>query len=103
MLRGYLGHRGYVKVPDPWSDLASDERRELVIREFQLALLQHPDPLFWAQTRVELMSAAMDVLRSAAEKVEGDLRDASRYAEVGLTDDERVIGRHVGDFLPHDA
>jgi hypothetical protein len=31
------------------------------------------------------------------------LPHASRYTEVGLTDDERMIGRHVGDFLPHDA
>lgn len=103
MLRGYLGQRGYVKVPDPLSDLPSGERRELVIREFQLALIQHPDPLFWAQTRVDLLNAAMELLRSAGEKVQNDLRDAGHYAELGLTDDERLVGQNVGDFLPRDA
>jgi hypothetical protein len=91
-----------VRVPEP-EPPDEEEAHDLIVREFQLALLQSTDELLQSRSRSEMMRSAMRVLQETVEKVHGDLEDANDYAAEGPTDEERLVAEHVEDFLPLDS
>jgi hypothetical protein len=91
---------GYVRVPDPAALPSQHESRELLIREFQLALLQQPEVLLAAETRPDVVRAALELFSEASEKVKRDLHDAEEYGNLGPTEDERLLGEAVDEIVP---
>jgi hypothetical protein len=93
-----LGRFGYVRVPPEPPD--EEEVRALIVREFQLALLQSSDELLRSESRSGMMRTVMFLLHGSVEKVKRDLQEADEYAALGPTDDERDVAEHVEDFAP---
>ncbi len=81
---------GYVResVDPPVVIPASEEMRELIVREFELLLLSATEP-----------TDARALLRQAVDKVREELRRAEVYSREGLTDDERLVSQHVGEIM----
>jgi hypothetical protein len=102
LFRVLLHHRGYIKLSDS-GVRASEEQREQIKREFQLALIQHPDAILRAENQADLVAAALDLFREATEKVNADQALAREYAALGPTDEEEAVAANPAAYVPSSA